>query len=179
MKSTLSRVLVLAALLSTSAWLASASTAPSAVAQDQKPPSSGEEPRGEPRGGPERRGGRRGEGMGIHQAMEQMETEVKKLEASIADPARTEETVRALSRMIQFTGASLTGAPKNQEKIAADARDAHMLAFRRDLLKMVKELADIELLVLDGKHADAAAALTAKVLTPAGDAHKKYGVDQE
>jgi hypothetical protein len=190
--SKLSTRLVCAVLvLPLSAWLLTAVFAPSARAQDPKPApeakgdpkAKGEQgegqrpgPRGEGRWG--RRGGE-GEGPGLHGAMEQMKGELRKVSEAIADPARNEDTLRGLGRMISFAGASQGGLPKSVQELPADKQAAEKLAFRRELVLLARNLADIEMLVLDGKNAEAAAALKTKVVDARDAAHTKYGVDEE
>lgn len=111
--------------------------------------------------------------------MEQMGTEMTRAEESIGDPAKSEDTLRALSRLIQLSGASLLGQPKNMEDTPADGQAAHKLAFRREIVLLVRQLADIELLVLDGKHAEAAELFKVKIATARDAGHKKFGGDEE
>lgn len=160
-------------------WIAS-STTPTSI-QDPKPapPGKGEPREGAPR--PEgRRGGRGpGEGPNLHAAMEQMKRDLRTVAESIADPAKSEVTLQGLGRMLAAAGASQSGEPKNLAEIPAEGHAAHKLAFRRALVVLARDIADIELLVLDGKHAEAAAMLQAKVVLVRDSAHEKFGGDED
>lgn len=171
------RVLTLLVALPLSGWFVASSMAP-ARAQDPKPAPEG---KGEPREGGERggrRGGPRG-GPSLHGAMEQMGNEFERLTVSIVDPAQNEATLQSLGRMIAAAGASQSGEPKTLAKLAPEAQVAQKAEFRRALATLARDLAEIELLVLDGKNADASTALKSKVAAAAELNHEKFHVDED
>jgi len=181
MNRTSIRALSLLLALPLSGWFVASSMAP-ARAQDPKPaPEEKAEPREGQRPGPRGEGRRRGPGEGpnLHNAMEQMETEMKRVSEGIADPAKNEATLQGLGRMIQFAGASQGGQPKNLAEIPADAVAAHKLAFRRALVVLARDVAEVELLVLDGKNAEAAEMFKARVAASRDSGHEKFGGDEK
>lgn len=153
------------------------SFAPASTPQDPKPPPAGRGENGEtPQGGPERPRGPRGErgAPNLHNSMEQLQKVMDQVQSTIGDPAKGEETLTGLGRMIQFAGNSVTGQPKNMEEQPADKRAAHKNAFRREMLMLTRQLVDIELLVLDGKHTEAAESFK-KLPSTRDAAHEKFG----
>jgi hypothetical protein len=152
------------------------SSARSSVPQEPKPTPEGRGSRGEaPQGGPERPRGPRGERgpANLHNSMEQMGRAMDQVNATIGDPTKSEETLVGLGRMIQFAGASVTGEPKNLAEQPEDKRVAHKNAFRREILTLDRQLIDIELMVLDGKHTEAQASFK-KLPAIADAAHGKF-----
>ncbi len=124
----------------------------------QNPPKPGAEGRGDaPQGGPERPRGPRGERgpPSLHQSMEQLGRAMEQVEKTIGDATKSEETITGLGRMIQCAGGSVAGMPKSGAR-ARDTRAAFKNTFRREMLLMTRQLVDIELSVLDGKHPQAA-----------------------
>jgi hypothetical protein len=148
--------------------------------QDPKPPE-GRDGKGEPpQGGPERPRGPRGErgAPNLHNSMEQLQRTMDQVLTTIGDPAKSEETLVGLGRMVQFAGSSVTGQPKNLAEQPEDKRAAHKNAFRRETLMLTRQLVDIELLVLDGKHTEAADLLK-KLPATRDAAHEKFGGDED
>src|SRR5689334_1450445 len=93
--------------------------------QDPKPPEGrGGEP---PQGGPERPRGPRGErgAPNLHNSMEQLQRAMDQVQTTIGDPAKSEETLVGLGRMVGFAGNSVTGQPKNLAEQPEDKRAAH------------------------------------------------------
>jgi hypothetical protein len=138
------------------------------------------EVKGEPREGGER-GGRRGgpRGPNLHSAMEQMGEEFERVTASIGDAMQNEATLTSLGRMIAAAGASQSGEPKTLAKLAPEAQAAHKLEFRRALTILARDIAEVELLVLDGKNAEAAKMLAANVAAAADTNHAKFVPEEE
>ncbi|MCY2958806.1 MAG: cytochrome b562 [Planctomycetota bacterium] len=173
------RALTLLLVLPLSGWFVVSSMTPASV-QDPKP---APEAKGEPREGQRPEGRRQGRGPGggpsLHGAMEQMGNEMKRVSESIADPAKNEATLQGLGRMLMAAGASQNGEPKNLAEIPADKQAAHKLAFRRALVVLARDIADIELLVLDGKNAAAAEMLESKVVAGRDSSHEKFGGDED
>lgn len=170
------RILTLALALPLAGWFVVSAMSP-ARAQDPKP---APEEKGEPREGqrPDRGEGRRpdrGNGPSLHGAMEQLGTEFERVMAGIADPTKNEATLQSLGRMIQPLGASQNGEPQNLASIPAEAQAAHKLAFRRTLTVLARDVAEVELLVIDGKNSDAVKLFEGKVHAAADPAHEKFG----
>lgn len=174
------RLISLSLVLPLSGWFVASAMTPARV-QDPKPAPQGRggDPRDGERPGPggDRRGGRGG--PSLHRAMEQMEEEVKRIYDTIADPAQEATTLSGLGRLIQYAGASQSGEPKNLGETPAEAKAAHKAAFLRALTVFARDVAEVELLVLDGKHAEAKKVFDTKVLGPVEAAHVKFGVQDE
>lgn len=176
MNCTAIRILTLALALPLTGWFVASAMSPVSV-QDPKP---APEAKGEPRDGRGEGRGRGGRGgPSLHSAMEQLGTEFEKVMTGIADPAQNEATIQSLGRMIQMAGASQSGEPKGMSKIPADAQAVHKLEFRRVLTVLARDIAEVELLVIDGKNAEAAKLFDAKVLAAADPAHAKFASDDE
>lgn len=146
--------------------------------QDPKPVPEG---RGDgPQGGPERPRGPRGErgAPNLHNSMEQLGRMMEQVQATIADPQKSEETLTGLGRMVQFAGGSVAAVPKSVEEQPEEKRVAFKNAFRREMLLMTRQLVDIELLVLDGKHTEASEAFK-KLAASRDAAHDKFGGNEE
>lgn len=135
--------------------------------------------RGQDRGGRgEGRGPREGRGPNLHGSMESLGREMERVHQSISDPTKNDATITGLGRMLGAVGFSIGGEPKSLSEQPEAARAASKLAFRRELAQLAKELAEIELLVLDGKNADAAARFD-KLAALRDAAHERYGVEDE
>lgn len=149
--------------------------------QDPKPKPEGRGERGEPpQGGGERPRGPRGErgGPNLHGAMEQLGRMFDQVQGTIGDAAKSEETLAGLSRMVGLAGASVAGQPKNMEEKPEAERAAHKNAFRRETLLLTRQLVDIELMVLDGKHKEALEAFK-KLPATRDSAHDRFGGNEE
>lgn len=147
----------------------------------QNPPKPGADGRGDaPQGGPERPRGPRGDRgpPSLHQSMEQLGRAMEQVERTIGDAAKAEETLTGLGRMIQCAGGSVAGMPKSVEEQPEELRAAFKNAFRREMLLMTRQLVDIELSVLDGKHPQAAE-MFKRVATARDAAHEKFGGDED
>lgn len=146
----------------------------------QNPPKPGPEGRGDGPQGGERPRGPRGErgAPNLHQSMEQLGRAMEQVEKTIGDATKSEETLVGLGRMIQCAGGSVAGMPKSAEQQPEDTRAAFKNAFRREILLLTRQLVDIELLVLDGKHSEAAE-MFKKVATARDAAHDKFGGNED
>jgi len=178
------RVLSIALLLPLSGWFVVSSMTP--PTQDPKPapaPEGQGDPRDGGRPGPRgegRRGGRGpGGGPNLHGAMEQMQRELDAVTESIADPAKNDATLTSLGRMLAGAGASQGGEPKNMAEIPAAEQAGHKLAFRRALVVLARDIAEVELLVIDGKNAEAAAMFEKKIVPQRDAGHEKFGGDDD
>lgn len=170
------RVLCLALALPLGGWFLASSMAP-ARTQDPKPAPARDDKGGErPRGEGRRGGGPGGRGPSLHGAMESMERELKVVIENIDDPAKREDVLASLGRALTGAAASQNGEPKNLAEIPAEKQAEHKLAFRRALTVLARDIAEIELLVIDGKTADAKA-MFEKIGAQAESGHEKFGGD--
>lgn len=117
---------------------------------DQPAPDRPRQPGGRP-GGP-------GERPNVEQSMRMMNRGVNQLKASLADPAKKEESLAAVWMIQRGCLGAKAGKPEHVQGDAAQTLDA----FRRGQIKLMGMLLDLETAVMDGKN-DAARALLAKV----------------
>lgn len=173
------RILLLACLLPPAAWVATSAVSLAtarASSQDPKPPPPQPEPgtKGEPSQEPRRGRGERGPGGGLHQAMERMKGELKKVSNGVADPAKNEETLKAISSLQALVIEGKSGSPENLDQQPAADQPAFKIAFRKDMLKTLRDLIELEVLVLDGKNAEAAAFVKSRIIPDRDEGHDKY-----
>lgn len=124
------------------------------------PPPPGERAPGGPGvpGGPGGRGpGLRGEPISIEGAMKQMNGAYKRLMATVADPAKAEESLRFIGDMERGCVLAKNQSPKKQlEAVEGDAAKAKKAEdFRRRLIALNQHLLQIELALLDKKFDEA------------------------
>ena len=107
--------------------------------------------------------------------MEQMKDELRSLQKTVADPAQNEATLKSLTHMQHLAIDGKLGAPSNMADVPADKQAAHKVAFRREMLKLVKDLAEVELLVIDGKNAEADKMVKSVIVADRDAGHDKFG----
>jgi hypothetical protein len=169
--------------------LALTALAPVAIAQDAPPPPPGGPGPGAPsgrEGAPPREGGPRGgrgqqgaAGANLEASMKAMNRSVKALKGLVADPAKKDDALKAVSEA-QRACAACKAAPlpaKFTEKAPdAEAKAAIVAEFRSDLRKNLRLLLDLEDAILAGK-SDEATAILAKVEELRDHAHEEMGVE--
>jgi soluble cytochrome b562 len=64
--------------------------------------------------------------------------------------------------------------PANLASIPAGERDAHRADYRRDMARLLRELADMEILVLDGKNAEVKDRIKSELLELRNAAHDRF-----
>lgn len=105
--------------------------------------------------------------------MEAMKAELKGTAVALraADPAIALEHVAELERFVLL---AKLHDPANLAELPEADREAHRLAFRATLVGVLKELADLELDLLDGRTEDAAARIAGPLFRMRQEAHARF-----
>jgi len=115
----------------------------------------------------------------LEEAMEGLKGNLKDLSKSLADPARTEESLASIAEMQRLALAAKLEAPANLELIAEADRDAHRLAFRKDMNALAMMLLEIEADILDGASAAAMDKIEGSLYQLREDSHQRYRKPRE
>jgi soluble cytochrome b562 len=110
----------------------------------------------------------------VGKAMEGLKDGLKAVSKSIKDPAQNEATLKTLHTMQGHAMSAKTEKPANLEEIEEAKRAEHTAMFRADLSRLLKELCDMEIAVLEGKNEEAAALIRAKLVPTRNAGHGKY-----
>lgn len=172
---TLAPALVAAAVLAGGAWIQSgwAQPATSRPAQPVQPAQPGQP--GRPPGPPGGPGGPGGPGrmMNLEGAMRMMNRGFRELNANIADASKRDENLSAVWMMQQGCAAAKRGKPEHMDGDPA----AGLETFRREQIKLMGMLIDLEAAIMDNKTDDAKAVL-AKIKAFQKESHDKYKVKE-
>ena len=93
--------------------------------------------------------------------------------------ARTEESLASIAEMQRLALAAKLEAPANLELIAEADRDAHRLAFRKDMNALAMMLLEIEADILDGASAAAMDKIEGSLYQLREDSHQRYRKPRE
>ncbi len=129
----------------------------------------GRGPRG-PRGAPPAPGQEPADLEGV---MDGIKGQLKSLAGAIGT-SNTEAALVAVNDMERLVLLAKKYGPNNMNTVAAADRPAHQVAYRKALLGVLKELADVELNVLDGKFDAAMEQLKGPLAEMRDDAHDKF-----
>lgn len=137
-------------------------------------PPSGRQPgeRAPREGGRPQPGGPGGRGASIDGAMRTLNRAIRDITPNIADASKKEEN---LTSVWQMQLACVNSKRAKPEGIKGDAKPT-VEDFRRDQMKLMAMLVELETAVMDGKTAEASKTLE-KVVSFRDEAHRKYGVD--
>lgn len=144
----------------------------------------GQQP-GQQQGQPGQRGprgpGGPGGALSVEQAMRSMNRPVRQLRGQIADAQMREENLRLINEM-QRGCVAAKGLPvpvELMEQAADDAAKAELSEhYRRDLVKALRILVDLEVAVMDGKGDEATKKLDELIATR-DEAHTEMGIKDE
>ena len=129
-------------------------------------------------GGQQGRGGRQGQGApGLDASMKGMGRALEALEASIGDASKKDENLRLLGDAQRFCASAKNARPTEAINEAKDDAAKAKIAndYRKHLIDVLKALIDAEVATMDGKTAEAKAAL-GKVVALRDSGHKDFGV---
>lgn len=112
--------------------------------------------------------------------MKGMERSIEALKASIADASKKEDNLRLLGDAERFAAGAKNARPADALADAKDeaAKAKVLTAFRKHLIDVLKGLIDAEVATMDGKTAEAKAALD-KVIALRDSAHKEFNVNDK
>lgn len=135
---------------------------------------------GQPGGRQGQPGGRQGGGQGapgLEGSMKGMQRSIDALKTSISDASKKDENLRLLGDAERFCAGAKNAKPTEALNEAKDeaAKTKMANAYRKHLLDVLKGLIDAEVATMDGKTAEAKAALD-KVVALRDSSHKEFGV---
>lgn len=107
------------------------------------------------------------------EAMEGLKTHLKGTAMALQRSSR-DEALENIAGMQRFVLLAKLEAPADLGEIAEEKREAHRTAFRKDLVLLLKELADMELDVLEGRYKKAFARVVDPLYPLREAAHEKY-----
>jgi soluble cytochrome b562 len=129
--------------------------------------------RGGQPGGPGGPGGQ-GRPVSVEGSMKSMNRAMRALKTTIGDPGKRDESLRSIWAMEAGAVAAKSGKPDHLEGKGDQALDE----FRRDQIKLVGMMLEMETAVMDGK-TDAATAVLGKIEAFREEAHKRFGVKDD
>ena len=118
-----------------------------------------------------------GSDTGLADAMEGIKRSLQALSGTIADPEQNAASLASLTEMQVWALQAKLERPANLDEVPAARRDAHAAAFRADILRLIVRLAQMEIDVLEGRNAEAKAAIKTDLFDMRSVAHDKYQSD--
>lgn len=115
----------------------------------------------------------------LQKYMDGMKTNLKPLGRAAGDPEKLEDSLRYVSELQRLVVLSKLEAPANLDEIPAEQQVAHRMAYRRDMAAVLKELAEMEIDLLEGKHEEAAKRVRGSLLPARKEGHRKYQKEEE
>jgi hypothetical protein len=109
----------------------------------------------------------------LEDVMQGLKEELKQLSAAL-EARKQEPALDAVGEMQRLVLLAKTHEPKNLNDTPKDGRAAHAVAFRKDLIALLRELTDLEVDVLDERYDTALAAVKGPLLEMREAGHKKY-----
>lgn len=107
----------------------------------------------------------------LHESMEKMGSNFKKLKKLAADNKLTKDALPLITQMQAAVLASKGVVPPYAEKLKGDEQASFVLGYRKKLIEALGQLLQLEVAILEGRGADAVA------LVKAIDATQKSGHD--
>lgn len=89
------------------------------------------------------------------ECMEGLKDNLKNLAGSVQDAAQNDASLERIAAMQALTLRAKRLSPPNLEDFAVEERDNHLRAFRADLARLLIEMANMEIDLLEGRNADA------------------------
>jgi len=144
----------------------------SAPKPDAPKPADGTKPEGQHHGPP---GGAPAPGQekSLKDVMNGLKNNLKTLSASVTAKAK-DPSVAAVSEMERLVLLAKTFEPQNMADTPEADRPQHLIDFRKDMLGLLKQLADLETEVLDGKFDAATARINGPLMDLRDESHDKY-----
>jgi len=121
-----------------------------------------------------------GEHSALHEIMEQMKDNLKRLGRSLAEPSDDlSDALHYISEMQRLALEAKQQQPNNLDEIPEDQRGEHVKSFRRDILGALQVMVELELAILDGQPEQALELLKGPLLSARKEGHKRYQKDEE
>lgn len=110
----------------------------------------------------------------LDRAMVGLKDGLRSLSKSLADASLTEDSLKTLTEMQGHVMSVKDADPQNLEEVEEARRPAHKLAFRADMMRLMRELCEMEIEVCEGKHEDALARVMGQLVPLRNSSHEKY-----
>jgi molybdopterin converting factor small subunit len=109
----------------------------------------------------------------LEDVMQGLKEKLKQLSAAL-EGKKQQDALVAVGEMQRLVQLAKTHEPKNLNDTPKAGRPAQVVAFRKDLIGMLRELADVEVEVLDEQYDAALAKVNGQVIQMRDAGHKKY-----
>jgi len=109
----------------------------------------------------------------LEDVMQGLKEKLKQLSAAL-EAKKREPALDAVGEMQRLVLLAKTHEPKNLGDTPKDGRPAQVVAFRKDLIALLRELADVEVDVLDEHYDAALAKANVQVIQMRDAGHKNY-----
>ena len=113
----------------------------------------------------------------IGEAMEGLVKGMKALSKSLGDPEKNDESFASLRNMQQHAIAAKGQIVPNLDSVPEKDREAHQLAYRADMARLLRELCEIEIEICEGKNDEAKARIRGNLIPLRNAGHEKYQDD--
>ncbi|MCB9899023.1 MAG: hypothetical protein H6825_13540 [Planctomycetes bacterium] len=110
----------------------------------------------------------------LHELMIGLKRQLKEFGRAVADPAMNETSLAAVAEMQAIALAAKTLEPSNLDEKPKEERAAHKAAYRADMARMLSDLCQMEIAILEGRNADAQATLQGPLFDLRESSHEKY-----
>ena len=110
----------------------------------------------------------------MDRAMVGLKDGLRSLSKSLGDPKKNEESLKTLTEMQGHVMAVKDVDPQNIEEVEEARRPAHKMAFRADMMRLMRELCEMEIEVCEGKNEDAMARIRGQLVPLRNSSHEKY-----
>ena len=144
---------------------------------DAPKPADGTKPEGGKSGGQHRGPGGAppapGQEKSLRDVMNGLKSNLKTLSASVTAKAK-DPSVAAVSEMERLVLLGKTFEPENMADTPEADRPQHLIDFHKDMLVLLKQLADLETEVLDGKFDDATKRIDGPLMDLRDESHDKF-----
>ena len=115
--------------------------------------------------------------MSLHNHMEIIKRDMRSLFKAAASPDTKADALKAVSDMELHFVEAKNLEPESAEKVAEADREAYKLDYRRQMAEVLRELTDIELLIINDKNEEAVNQIKDKLVEMRNTAHDKFQVD--
>ena len=110
----------------------------------------------------------------LEEAMGGLVDGLKPLAKSLKDPEQNAASLGFISAMQAHTHAAKVLSPTNLDEFKGEARAAHLLAYRADMTRLLRELCEMEIEICEGKNEDALARIRGGLIPLRNASHEKY-----
>ena len=109
----------------------------------------------------------------LHESMEDLNSTLRRVNRLIKTPEKISEAADMVAKMEHNALDAKGETPPMAETLEGAAREAFMLGYRRDMIKLLATLTELELACLDGE-AEAAQAIVERLVSHRNASHELY-----